>query len=57
MTLSYQLKENGAVLFSEQDAIADMAYSSHVDSYPSWETLESEKRMLRDWFRRRFVQP
>ena len=57
MTLNYRLVENGTVLASGQDAIADMAYSSHLDSYPSWETLESEKRMLRDWFRSRFVHP
>lgn len=57
MTLSYRLEENGTVLASGQDAIADMAYSSHLDSHAGWDSLESEKRMLRDWFRSRFTKP
>lgn len=36
MTLNYRLVENGTVSASGQDAIADMAYSSHLDSYPGW---------------------
>lgn len=56
MSLRYRLEEQGRVLASGEDAILDMAYASHLGSYPGWQALEPEKRMLRDWFRSHFVK-
>jgi hypothetical protein len=55
MTLRYQLEEHGRVLASGEETLSDMAYATHLGSYPSWEALGAEKRMLRDWFRSRFA--
>lgn len=50
MSLRYRLEEQGRVLASGEDVISDMAYATHLGSYPGWEALQPEKRMLRDWF-------
>lgn len=56
MVLRYRLEEQGRVLSSEETTLADMAYSQRLDSLMGRDALESEKRMLRDWFRNQFAK-
>jgi hypothetical protein len=56
ITLRYKLESRGQVLASAEESVADMAYATRVGGYIGSEPLSYEKRMLRDWFRARFVK-
>ena len=55
MTLHYVLEADGRVLMDREEHIADMDYLEHPDRQYSDQSLPYEKRMLDDWFRRRFA--
>jgi hypothetical protein len=55
MTLRYTLTANGAVLSSGQDQLSDMAYLDRINSYSDGDSLRYEKRMIDDWFRKKFA--
>lgn len=55
MTLRYTLESDGKVLTSGEETLSDMGYSSRLGAYAGQEPLAYEKRMLKDWFRSRFV--
>lgn len=55
MTLHYVLEADGRVLMDRQEHIADMGYLDHPDRRYSDQPLPYEKRMLDDWFRKRFA--
>lgn len=56
MVLRYRLEEQGQVVARGEEAISDMGYASHLGSDPGWGNLMAEKRMLRVWFRDRFIR-
>ena len=56
MKLRYALKENGRVVLSAEEAIADLNYLSSPTFYGPSDSLRYEKRMLDDWFRARIVE-
>ena len=56
ITLRYSLRENGTVLASAEETVADLAYLMRPSVRHSSETLRYEKAMLRSWFRARFAE-
>lgn len=56
MKLRYVLQAEGRVLASGEESIADLGYMFHSTRYSSSNSLHYEKRMLRDWFKARFVE-
>ena len=52
--LHYALTENGQVLSSGDEQIADMMYLQRINRYASGEPLRYEKAMLDDWFYKTF---
>ncbi len=51
MTLRYSIEENGKVLASGTDSIADMTYMDHLNRYSRSDALRYEKKMIDDWFK------
>jgi hypothetical protein len=56
MVVRYRLEEHGQVVASGEEALTDMGYDLRLGSLPGHESLEADKRMLRDWFRSHFVK-
>lgn len=57
ITVRYSLVSNGQVLKSAEETISDMDYLNRTSGRYANESLHSEKRMLDDWFKARFVAP
>ena len=55
MTLHYVLEAGGRVLLDRKESIADMGYLEHPIRDYSGQPLPYEKRMLDNWFKRRFA--
>jgi hypothetical protein len=55
--LRYTLTQNGEVLATGEEAVVDMTYLDHPNRYFDSDRLRYEKRMLDDWFRKRFGPP
>lgn len=55
MHLHYTLEQNGQVLRSGDDDLADMNYQDHINPYSSGDPLRYEKQMVDQWFNKQFV--
>lgn len=55
MHLRYTLSDGGRVIDSGDEQLSDMGYLSRIARQGSTEALPYERRMLSDWFRRRFA--
>jgi hypothetical protein len=55
MKLRYTLSANGKVISSGQEQLSDMAYMDRINIYSSGDNLRYEKRMVDDWFKKKFV--
>ncbi len=55
MKLHYVLEADGRVLQDRKERIADMGYLDHPNLHYSDQSLPYEKRMLDNWFKRRFA--
>ena len=55
ITLSYTLRDGAQVLAQGSDVVADMAYLQHGARLQDQSALPYERRMLSDWFERRFA--
>jgi hypothetical protein len=51
MKLRYSIEEQGKVLKSGSESIADMTYMDHLNRYNSSDALRYEKKMIDDWFK------
>jgi hypothetical protein len=56
MDIRYTLEANGKVLDKGEDKIADMSYLDSVTSYWSDDPLRYEKKMIDDWFKKKFLK-
>jgi len=54
--LRYQLRQDGQVVASGVETVADMRYLDLPNSYPDGDPLRYEKRMLDEWFSPRLVE-
>lgn len=54
--IRYTLRQGGKVIASGKETVSDMNYLSNPSARNSSERFAYEKDMLRDWFRRRFVE-
>ncbi len=52
--LRYALSQSGAVLAQGEETLADLDYLHYAHVGSTTDALRYEKRMLTDWFRRRF---
>lgn len=50
--LRYALESGGKVIQSGDEQISDMMYMEHLNRYADGDTLQYEKQMLDDWFRK-----
>ena len=57
MVLRYRLTANGQVLSSGEDQLSDMTYLDRINIYSSGDPLRFEKRMVDDWFMKKFAAP
>ena len=57
MQVRYSLESKGTVIQSGEERLADMDYLHHGNSYTSNTSLRYEKRMIDDWFKRKFLAP
>lgn len=55
MVLRYSLESNGGVIASGEDKLSDMDYLGHINRYADGDSLRYEKRMIDDWFRKKFA--
>ena len=55
MVVRYTLESNGQVIASGEDKLSDMNYMGHINRYFDGDTLRYEKRMIDDWFKKKFV--
>jgi len=55
MQVRYTLSANGQVLASGEDRLSDMGYLDRINGYSDGDPLRFEKRMVDDWFRKKFV--
>lgn len=55
MVLRYSLESNGRVIASGEDKLSDMDYLGHINRYADGDSLRYEKRMIDDWFRKKFA--
>ncbi|MDB5961821.1 MAG: hypothetical protein JWP59_3115 [Massilia sp.] len=55
MTVRYILTANGQVLSSGEDQLSDMAYLDRINIYSDGDPLRYEKRMVDDWFKKKFA--
>jgi hypothetical protein len=56
VVLRYQLEAHGQVLATGEETLTDMGYDLRLGSFPGHESLEADKRMLRDWFLGHFAK-
>jgi hypothetical protein len=56
MDIRYTLEANGKVLDKGEDKIADMGYLDSINSYWSGDPLRYEKKMIDDWFKKKFLK-
>lgn len=54
--LRYVLEQNGQVLRTAEEVVADPAYLLGASRLSDTDRLYHEKRMLEDWFRQRFAE-
>lgn len=54
MKLRYTLSANGRVISSGEEQLSDMAYLDRINRYSDGDTLRYEKRMIDDWFNKKF---
>ena len=57
MRVRYVLESKGVIIQSGEEHLSDMDYLHHGNFYTSNTTLRYEKRMIDDWFRRKFLSP
>jgi len=55
ITVRYELVANGQTLKKGDEAIADLNYARHGQSYANRDPLRHEKQMLEGWFRMHFT--
>jgi hypothetical protein len=55
MKLHYVLEADGRILQDRKERIADTGYLDHPNLHYSDQSLPYEKKMLDDWFKRRFA--
>jgi hypothetical protein len=55
MLVRYTLESNGKVIASGEDNISDMMYLDHINRYSDGDRLRYEKRMIDDWFTKKFA--
>ena len=55
MALRYRLEANGQVISSGEEHLSDMNYLDRINRYSDGDTLRYEKRMIDDWFKKKFV--
>jgi hypothetical protein len=55
MVVRYELVSNGQVIAQGEDKLADMAYTDRINRYGDGDTLRYEKRMIDDWFTKKFA--
>jgi hypothetical protein len=55
ITVRYELVANGQTLKKGDEAIADLNYARHGQSYANRDPLRHEKQMLEGWFRMQFT--
>jgi hypothetical protein len=55
IALRYTLRDGERVLAEGSEVVADMAYMAHTGLQPGNGALPYERRMLSDWFDRRFA--
>lgn len=55
MKVRYTLSANGQVITSGEDQLSDMAYLDRINRYSDGDTLRYEKRMVDDWFNKKFA--
>jgi hypothetical protein len=55
ITVRYELVGNGQTLKKGDEAIADLNYARHGQSYANRDPLRHEKQMLEGWFRMHFT--
>ena len=51
--LRYRLEQDGTVIASGDEQLADMSYLDHMNRYPSSTSLRYEKQLLDAWFKSR----
>ena len=49
--LRYRLEQDGKVIASGDEQLADMSYLDHMNRYPSSTSLRYEKQLLDEWFK------
>lgn len=54
MKLRYTLSANGQVLSSGEEMLSDMSYLNHINKYSDGDSLRYEKRMVDEWFNKKF---
>lgn len=57
IALRYTLRDSGQVLAEGSEVVSDMAYLQRTTVHTGGGALPHERRMLTDWFERRFVGP
>jgi hypothetical protein len=55
MLVRYRLESNGQVIASGEDRLSDMNYLGRISRYADGDTLRYEKRMIDDWFKKKFA--
>jgi len=55
MVVRYELVSNGQVIASGEDKLSDMGYIDRINHYGDGDTLRYEKRMIDDWFTKKFA--
>ena len=55
MVLRYRLESNGQVIAGGEDQLSDMNYMDRINRYSDGDTLRYEKRMIDDWFKKKFL--
>jgi hypothetical protein len=56
MTMRYVLTEDGSEVINAEERVADLSYLEQTTGRYSSDSLRYEKRMLDEWFVKRFVQ-
>lgn len=54
--IRYTLRQNGKIIASGEETVSDLSYMWRASARNSTERFAYEKDMLRDWFRKRFVE-
>lgn len=57
IVLRYTLEQDGKVLRSGEDKLANMNYQMGINRYSDGEALRYEKQMIDDWFGKEFAAP